>query len=399
MSLSFSLAARYLKFRKRQSLVAVLGVATGVAFFIMLSTILLGFQKYLISQIIDFYPHITISDEFRTPPPQGAALIYGEKAAIAIRSQKPKDDSQGLRNWPLIEAALARVPGAKYAGILTGSAILRLGSTTDSTGIVGIEPRLHRDVIKIEEDLIEGGLDALYTTQNGIIINKDTRDDLGAKLGDTVQAVSGRGVRMAVKIVGVTDSDRSSYMLLKRVQVLQQMPNRINQVRLRLVDVNAAPAIAKQMEAQFGYKAESWQEANQNLIRYSTITAILIVAAFGIFNVISTIIHEKARDIAILKSLGFRERVLQNIFIIQGIVLAIIGTLIGWALGYLMVEVLETIEIPVGRNPGRGLLLDKNFLHYVYSGSFALLAALLAGWWPSRKAARVNPVEIIRGVA
>jgi lipoprotein-releasing system permease protein len=213
---------------------------------------------------------------------------------------------------------------------------------------------------------------------------------------------------MAVKIVGVTDSDRSSYMLLKRVQVLQQMPNRINQVRLRLANVDTAPDLAKQLEAQFSYKAESWQEANQrifgvffvqNLIRYSTITAILIVAAFGIFNVISTIIREKARDIAILKSLGFPERVLQRIFVIQGIVLAVVGMLIGWLLGYSMVEALGLINIPVGRAPGRGLLLNKDIIHYIYSGGFALLAAVAASWWPARRAARVNPVEIIRGMA
>jgi len=404
MNLSLSLAARYLRFRKRQSIVAVLGVAMGVAFFIALATIMQGFQKYMISQIIDFYPHITISDEYRDPPRLGANIVYGDFAAIDIRNRKPKDSTLGIRNWPLIEAGLKRIPGTEMAGIMTSSAILRLGSTTRSTPILGLEPSRDRNVIRMEDDLTAGRLDDLYTTQNGIILPQNVLDDLGAKMGDTVQAVSGKGVRLAVKIVGVLETDRNAYMLLKRVQVLEQRPNRINQVRLRIADINAAPEIAKQIEGQYLYKAESWQEANQrifsvfflqNLIRYSTVSAIMIVAAFGIFNIISTIIHEKARDIAILKSLGFREKTLSMIFVIQGLVLAIIGVAIGWALGYLMVEGVASLGLQMGRN---GMKLDRSIEHYLVSGAFAVCAAVGAAWWPSRKAARVNPVEIIRGV-
>lgn len=407
MNLSFALAARYLRFRKRQSMVAILGVALGVAFFIALSTIMLGFQKYLISNIIDFSPHITITQEKRPAPRQAAELIYGDHAALDIRNQKPKDEVQGIRNWPMMEAALKRLPGAKMAALMNGSAILRLGSTTRSVSLLGLDPRTDREIIKIEEDMIEGKLDDLYTTQNGIITNRDVLDNLGAKMGDTVQAVSGQGVRMAVKIVGVLDTDRTSYMLKKRVEVLMDRPNRINQVRLRLADIDSARVVAKQIEDQFHYKAESWQEANQrifgvffvqNLIRYSTVTAIMVVAAFGIFNIISTIIHEKARDIAILKSLGFRERDLSAIFVIQGLVMAIIGILIGWALGAIMIEMVGLIDIPVGRSPQRGVMLYKSVYHYLIGGGFAITAAVGAAWWPSKKAARVNPVEIIRGV-
>jgi len=405
MNLSLALAARYLRFRKRQSVVAILGVAMGVAFFIALATIMQGFQKYLISQIIDFYPHITMYDEYRKPPLLGVNIVYGPEAAIDIHNRKPKDSTLGIRNWPLIEAGLARIPGTQAAGIMNSSAILRLGSTTRSTPILGLDPIQHRHVIRMEDDMTEGRLDDLYTTQNGIILPQPVLDDLGAKLGDTVQAVSGRGVRMSVKIVGVLETDRVAYMLLKRVQVLEQRPNRINQVRMRITDINAAPEIAKQIESQFQYKAESWQEANarifsvfflQNLIRYSTVSAIMIVAAFGIFNIISTIIHEKAKDIAILKSLGFREKTLSLIFVIQGLVLAFIGILIGWALGYAMVEGVASLNLNMGRSGG--IKLDRSINHYLISAGFALAAAVGASWWPSRKAAAVNPVEIIRGV-
>ena len=135
-------------------------------------------------------------------------------------------------------------------------------------------------------------------------------------------AVSATGLSRDFKIVGLFHTgttardEGEAYVLLKNAQILSERPNAINEIRLRLDDPGAAPAVARRAEAQLGYKAVSWQEANEsllealvirNVIMYTVVGAIMLVAGFGIFNIISTITHEKARDIAILKSLGFQE--------------------------------------------------------------------------------------------
>ena len=124
----------------------------------------------------------------------------------------------------------------------------------------------------------------------------------------------------------------------------------------------------------------------------------LIVAAFGIFNIITTVIHEKERDIAILKSIGFDEAAIRGIFLFEGVVVGVIGTLIGWALGYGLTELLASVRFSVeGFVKSEGFVLYYTFKHYLIAGSFAMVAALAASYLPARKAAAVNPVDIIRG--
>ena len=200
-----------------------------------------------------------------------------------------------------------------------------------------------------------------------------------------------------------------SYALLKKAQILQDRPNVINQIRIRLNDVNQARSIASSIEARLDYRTESWEETYENIlgifviqnaIMYSTVSAILIVAAFGIFNIISTVIHEKTRDIGILKSIGFEERDIRRIFLIEGLLVGLVGTLLGWALGYGLTRLLGTIRFHIeGFVTATGFILHYSITHYLIAGGFALLSATFAAWLPARKAARLNPVDIIRGAA
>ena len=150
----------------------------------------------------------------------------------------------------------------------------------------------------------------------------------------------------------------------------------------------------------------SWEEAHEdllstflirNIIMYTVVGAILLVASFGTYNIVSTITHEKARDIAIMKSLGMSEFTVRTIFVIEAMIIGIVGALVGFALGYLLCVALGSIEI---KNP----FLDSNRLplaysswHYLLAGLAALTSSVTAGYLPARKAARVHPVDIIRG--
>jgi lipoprotein-releasing system permease protein len=191
--------------------------------------------------------------------------------------------------------------------------------------------------------------------------------------------------------------------------VLLERPNVVNRVRLRLVDHASARDLAQRIEARYRYRSESWQEANEdllgllvirNIILYTIVTAILIVASFGIYNVVSTVVHEKTRDIAILKSMGFTQGDIRRIFLLQGALVGLFGAVCGWGLGYILVNILGSVEIRLqGLVDVQHLPVDHSFVHYAIAGGFALAAATLAAYLPARRAARLRPVEILRGAA
>jgi lipoprotein-releasing system permease protein len=209
---------------------------------------------------------------------------------------------------------------------------------------------------------------------------------------------------------GVTTMDNAmAYALLKKAQVLASRTNVVNQIRMRLDDVTAAERMAAAIETRFKYRTESWQETNRNVlgifviqngIMYSTTGAILVVAAFGIFNIIATVVMEKTRDIAILKSIGLDEGDIRQIFLIEGFLVGIIGALVGWAVGYGLTEVLASIRFEIeGFVKTQGFYLSYSLTHYLIAGGIAVAAAMAAAYLPARKAARVNPVDIVRGAA
>ena len=414
MRLILDIAVTHLVHRKRQTLVSVLGVAMGVGFFIGMAAMMQGFQRYFVAKTIDVSPHIIIKDEYRTPPPQPVEQYY-RAGAIRLLNVQPRDERRGIKNGMAVVDAIARQPDVAVAPTLAGQIFLRYGTKDVSATLYGIEPEKERRVTYLEQDLVAGSLNGLYTTANGIILGSGLADKVGAATGDTLSIISPAGVILKMKVVGVFRSgvtakdNYESFALLKKAQILQDRANVVNQIRIRLRDIDQAAALARSLETRYGYRTESWEETNKNVlgifviqngIMYSTVSAILIVAAFGIFNIITTVIHEKERDIAILKSIGFEEGAIRGIFLLEGAVVGVVGTLIGWALGYGLTELLASVRFNVeGFVKTEGFVLYYSFRHYLIAGLFAMIASLVASYLPARKAAAVNPVDIIRGGA
>jgi lipoprotein-releasing system permease protein len=215
-----------------------------------------------------------------------------------------------------------------------------------------------------------------------------------------------------MKIVGMFRTGNAAYdegqvfVVLKRAQNLLNRPNVANRIILKLNDPDSSPDVARAIEAGFGYKAQSWQEASADLmsllkvrriIMYSVVSAILIVASFGIHNVISTVVLEKTRDIAIIKSMGFHARDILFIFLTEGAIVGAIGSVLGTGLGLAMMSALSRIEIKTPFDTARTFLpIDWGWALGI---AFAMTSALAAAFLPARKGARVHPVDILRGAA
>jgi lipoprotein-releasing system permease protein len=412
LALLVDIALKHLARRRRQTAVAVSGVAVGVGFFLAVSALMIGSQNDFVETLIDAAPHIIVSDELRSTPPQPGVRAFAG-AAVELRGYKVRNEVRGLKDWPAILRAAEAEPGAVASPSLTGGVTLRLGGREEALGIVGIDPEIERRVSTIEDKLAAGSLHDLETTQGGIIIGEQLAERLGLGLGDVVGATSASGATRSLRIVGLFKRGQSQlgpgagYMLLREAQSLLGRPFIVNRIGIRIADPQAADAAARRIEARFGYKAESWQERSsdflallltRNVIMYSVVSAILLVASFGIYTVVSTSVTDKRRDIAIMRSMGFSAADLQLIFVMEGMLLACAGVLAGWLLGFGLMQILGSLEFSVG-GAVETLPLDRTPRQYLIAAGASLAAGMIAAWLPARKAARVDPVDILRGAA
>ncbi|MBO9420646.1 ABC transporter permease [Labrenzia sp. R4_2] len=410
MILQFRIAATHVRNRLRQTVVSTLGVALGVGFSIAMAALMEGSQRDFLATLINAIPHVEIKDDKRTPTAQPASAVYD---AVAFRGLRPLEDLRGIRNPTEALASLRDWVDGDIAQRLTGQAVLRYSGQDIGMTLIGVRPKQELLVSNIGQDMREGAFEDLGSTSNGLVLGDKAAERLGAGLGDTVTLTSANGVAKRFKIVGlfhtgVTSSDESlAYAPLKAVQILLEKPDIINSITIRLTEINASVAVAARAERQLGYKAISWEEANEglmeafvvrNVIMFTAVGGILLVAGFGIYNIISTIVHEKARDIAILKSLGFPETDIQQIFVLEGLVIGVLGALAGSLLGFALSSYLATIKFEVTTDIEMTRLpIYFSHVHYMIASGLALLSAGIAGFVPARKAAALNPVDIIRG--
>jgi len=412
VKLQLGIAVTHLLARKRQTLVSLSGIVLGTAFFLAVSALMQGSQADFIKRLVDNSPHITVYDEYRGADVQPAELEW-PSAAVQIRNIKPQTEVRGIRGHQQKLAFIESLPGLRASPALVGSVVLTFAGRVEGISLTGIVPASMRRVSTIEEKIVAGSLEALDANPNGIVVGVALVNKFRLAMGRNVTVATSDGVVRSMKIVGIFRTGNSAvdetqtYASLKRVQSLLDRPNRINRFVLQLDDPYSARSVAARIEQRVGYKSVSWLEASEdimslltvrNIIMYSVVAAILVVAAFGIYNTISTIVMEKTRDIAIMKSMGFHAGDIRVIFVGEGLMLGLLGSTLGLALGALLMLVLGHVEIRV---PSLG---DPTHLPVYFGASqflvafgFAMASAIVAAWLPARKAGRVHPVDILRG--
>ncbi|OYW57067.1 MAG: ABC transporter [Hyphomicrobium sp. 32-62-53] len=411
MNLVLDIALTHVRSRLRQTFVGLMGVAMGVGFSVMMAALMEGSQRDFVTQLVDALPHITMSDERREPPRQPAEDHY---QVVAFSGLSTMATRPGIKNPFAIIASLDSWLEGAVAPSVQARAVIRYASRDTAANVTGIDPKREAAVSKLPEQLRQGTLRDLYRSSNAIILGDRLAEKIGARVGNTIAVVSSTGRVLSCTVVallhsGISQTDETqAFTLIKTAQILAGQTGIVNAMRIRVTDIMAAREIAGRIEAQTGYKSVSWQEANEdllsaleirNFIMYTVVGAILLVASFGTYNIISTITHEKTRDIAILKSLGFTERTVRSIFLLEALIIGIAGTLLGWILGYALCQALGTIEFKSPFMDATRLPMYYSPVHYALAGLVALTASAIAGYLPARKAASVHPVEIIRGAS
>ena len=412
MPILTSIALRHLVARKRQTLVSLLGIVLGTAFFLGISALMQGSETDFIHRLIDNSPHITIQDQFRNPKLQAIAQLY-PGAVIQMHRVKPETETRGIRNYKQALEYLHTLPGLRASPMLQGQGLVTFSGKDEALSLNGMIPKDIDEVSTIGTYMTVGTIKDLEANPDGIIIGSELARVLSLERGESITVSAATGQARSFKIVGIFRTGRSSFdegqvfLALKRVQALLDRPNRANQIIVKLDDPYAARDLASRIEAQLKYKAVSWQEASEdimstlalrNIIMYSVVSAVLLVAAFGIYNVISTVVIEKQRDIAILKSMGFHARDIQAVFLTEGLLLGAMGCMLGLPLGAGIMFALGrlTFKFP-GTTQLNQMPIDWSWQQFAIAGTFAFIAAIGAALLPARKAAKVRPADILRG--
>ncbi len=411
MNLLFEIAWTHVTTRVRQTIVASLGVASGIGITIMMASLMTGSQRDFVRTLVDSIPHVTVSAERRTPRLQPAEEVYAAaQSASAISAKKlteiknPKDVMESLRTW---------LPGGVAPSVKT-TVILHTGQESIGVTLVGIDPRYEQEVSKLPSQMKSGQITDLYKGTNTLLIGEALAKKAGLRVGSGVNISTSEGMVVPGSIVGIFSTGQDDldsaqvYGLIRTAQVLSGQPGVVNELRIRLRDARDAPEIAKRVGQLTGYKAVSWQEANADLmsafvvrdvIMVVIMSAMMFASTLGVYSIISTITQEKRHDIAIMKSFGMKAGLVLSIFLVESAIMGILGVLIGWALGYILCTAMSLVTIA---NPITGdavpLPLIFEPVHYVVIASISLAACLAAAFVPSQSASRLLPVDIIRGV-
>ncbi len=402
--------------RLKQTMVAAFGVTFSITMFITLLSFMAGLNDLLDNLILNRTPHIRLYNEILPSKiqPIQRALQYGG-AYHFIRSIKPKNELVEIRNSQAILAALkadSRVRG--IAPKNTVPIFYNIGDV-DLTGLInGIDVDAESRLFTFGDYVVQGNPSDLKTIPNSIILGIGIARKMLVEPGDVIQITGSNGTRFQLKVVGffqsgIDEIDKTqSYTTLETTRKMLGKPNSyITDFQIKLNDIKKAPILAKQYSEAFDTEAIDIQTANaqfetgssvRTLISYAVGVTLLIVAGFGIYNILNMMIYEKMDSIAILKATGFSGRDVQAIFISIALAIGLAGGALGLILGLGLSALIGLIPFNTASLPTvETYPINYNPQFYLIGAIFSIITTYLAGYFPSRKASKIDPVDIIRG--
>jgi lipoprotein-releasing system permease protein len=402
------IALRFLSHRKRPLLLSLSGVVFGVAFFICTQAQTQGFANFFIDSTLGSNGALIMRQRFQTR----TGSIVPPK--MARTNSAHRQYFEGIRNPEEIMRVSRQFSNVVACSpVLRGTLSARSGFENATVDLFGIQPALHVQTTNLAKQITNGDFDDFRNKPNSVIVGSKLAETLNVVVGDSIQLLSPGGqyrrflvTAIARSGVGSIDSVRI-YCHARVAQALLKKPYSASMIVYKLRDPDRAPALADHFETLFQHDSTSWQdreEANLQLfltLRASaaiTVSLIILLAGFGIFNVLTMSVLAKVKEIAILRSMGYRRKDIAAIFLWQGAIVAAAGSVLGCILGALLTLGVSHIPIRV-----RGLLYADHFLvawnwtHYFWATVLAIIAVFVASYVPAQRAASLPPVTTLRG--
>jgi len=402
--------------RSKQTLVAAIGVAFSVAFFVSLLGFMEGLNALLDGLVLNRTPHIRLYNDIRPSDQQPILLDSAYKNyQHFIHSVKPANARKEIYNVETILKRLENDPRVYGAAPKLSAQVFYNSGNIELNGIInGIDVTQEAKLFKFEDYVFNGNALDLKNRTNSIILGQGVADKMLAKKGDLIQVTSINGNQFSLKVIGFFQSgvkeldNVQSYVSLATCQkVLGKSNTYVSDIQIKLKDMDMAPELAKEYAALFKIDAEDIQTANaqfetgsnaRTIISFAVGIVLLIVAGFGIYNILNMMIYEKMDTIAILKATGFSGADVKKIFIAISLSIGLCGAIIGALLGLLFSVMIDHIPFNSPALPTVDTYpVDYGIQYYIIAVVFALATTYFAGWFPARKASVVDAVEIIRG--
>lgn len=412
----FMIASRQLLNRKRQTFLTLLGISVGVMVLITAVSLMDGLLTSFIQKIVEIAPHVIVSGENVKPIVPDQLVESRRGTHVSFIKNVSREDQEVIKNYPrivsLIEAdSLVQLVSPSVSADVIGM----FGTVSEPIQLFGIVPSLEDGIEKFSRSMVSGNFDELAKTPDGIMLGSTMAKDFTARVGDRMQIVAPSGQLYSVRVVGIfmtgiNDIDDNCYVNMRLAQNIAGFsPDEASNLYIRVNDLPKDALVARTIEQETNYKAITWEEKAASVVAlfkmisgivYFLVFFVIMVAGFGVANVLITNVLEKARDIAIMKSLGFKKSEITWIYLTQGLLVALVGAAAGCLLGFILIEIMSSI--PMASSSASmvrtdHLMMGRNPVYFIAASAFAVVVSLVAAIGPSRNAAKVNPVEILRG--
>lgn len=415
-NLLITIAKELLLARWRQTLVAAIGVTFSISMFITLLSFMNGLNDLLDGLILNRTAHVRIYNEIKPSKKQVINLSNQYKDSYNfINSIKSSSSRQSVYNTEAIFETLNKDPRVLgFAPKINAQVFFTYGTLAITGSINGIEVAAESKLFSFKDYVTAGKAIDLKNVPNSIILGKGLAEKLMANIGDVVQINTTDGNLMPLKVVGFFQSGLKdldlvqSYTSVATAQKLMGKSNNyLTDIQVKLKDINQAPKIASEYALLFDCDAEDIQTANsqfetgstvRTIISYAVGVVLLIVAGFGIYNILNMLIYEKMDTIAILKATGFSGMDVKKIFIYIALSIGIFGGLFGMLFGLGFSVIIDNIPFNTASLPTiKTYPINYKSTYYIIGIIFSLVTTYMAGFFPARKASKIDPVTIIRG--
>jgi lipoprotein-releasing system permease protein len=412
---SLSVAIRHLLYYKGQTLLTMGVVAVSVTLIIFLGALIGGLQKRLISSVTGAIPHVVIRQPEREPIAAWEVAAAGDGKLYLGARVKLQQQKRKIGDWQTWEQ---RLPSFNeniraVSPVVEGQAFVSRNEKRKAVTVVGMFPEKHNEVVDIQSKLVRGRFFGLNGGE--AVIGFKLADEFALGLGDKIRVVSSEGNVANYTVAGIFDTgfnlvdSATVFVPLRDAQSLFGVGNAVTTIGLKLKRIFEAKDLAQQIALQVPYEARSWMEDNQQLLsglraqsQSSNLILVFttIAAGFGIASIMITSVVTRLREIGILKAIGATNRQILQIFAIEGTLLAFFGAIAGAIQGIALSLALYSIRTQVSETGRTAEVFPFDLTPdlVIRAIVIAVLVGLAASWYPSWRAARVNAIEVIRGV-
>ena len=406
MNINAQIAKTYIVTNKKLTGVAVAGVVLGMSIYIFMNSMLLGFDKTSSKSIFKTTPHIRVykDDEISQP------IVSSNEKQMLLSNPKIVPTKNTIINPGLVISTIQKMKDVEIVTSQVNANIFYNSGKSQITGLCsGINPDEADQMYSISSTMVEGNFSLLKGNPNGILIGSGVSEKMSLRVNDYVNITSSKGVNKAFKIVGifktnnsVTDKTKSYVNELAAQQLLKEGNVYVTDINVNIKNPDDAEKVAEQISARVGYKAEGWRQANETLMAAQRMrkiiitfvsTTILLVAGFGIYNILNMTITQKINDIAILKAMGFKGQDVIRIFVTQAVTVGVMGVIGGMIMATVIITLLQHVYVggDIGYFP-----ITYEVTKYIQGVVVGMVITFFAGYIPAKKAANIDPVEIFR---